>query len=561
MSQCGVRTRSSAAAWVVLVAVLVGVLYPALAMNRVVAPEASLRGQAPWRSQWGPFPSPAEEQVRAATEMGTRLSLLERDLVGLAVWNPWVGGGRPGWLASAREGGRAAAAARGPAGTPGHGWTGLLALQVTAAFLSCFWMLRRLELEPWPAAIGAMCYALAGPVASHWLDWQGSALALGPLAIAVAAGVRRGLAPDLARWALVLAVLGAVRAAGRPVRGPRRGSRGPAGRGRAIALEHWSRCCSAASWRPRSWSPRGWLLVVGREPGAPVASPPRPSHGFPAWRGWCCHLIGSTRPLRRRPSAPRTGEGSSALGRSSWQPSATCGRFTPQAPRVRARPEAGDLGWGPARGPCRVAGAGRLAERGRPLAPTVRRSSPSPSPHWRPWRPKAAAWARRAGPFPVALAVAGLLLWSLLPVAARHVPYATRRRGRPAGSASAGQLARPTGASWGCSAACHRTSGAAAGLPDVRGQLLRRGAAVRRGSWGPGSGTISVSRALAPSSAVLGLPDARGAAAGTSGFRRGLLASRDRRHHRHQAPSRHAPLHLESPRRRVPPRPARLAAS
>ncbi|MCU0292456.1 MAG: hypothetical protein MUF10_10800 [Thermoanaerobaculaceae bacterium] len=489
------RTRSSPAAWVILTTVLVGVLYPALVLHRVVAPEASLRGQAPWRAQWGPFPSPPPEQVRAATELGTRLSLLERDLVGLAVWNPWVGGGRPGWLASAREGGAPLPLLAVLLARPGHAWTGLIALQVTASFLSCLWMLRRFHLEPWPAAIGAMCYALSGPVASHWLDWQGSALALGPLAVAVAAGAaRRGLAHSLARWALVLAVLGlcgpsvapfvALAAAVAVLRGD---GRAPASRA-LVALLLGGTVAGAVL------APRAWLLAVGREPGAPVLS----GSTEPRLAGLARVVLP---PPQLDPAAPpaaqRAADGRGFVGLGALALAAIGLLAGPVRPRAiwggallvalgaSLAPDAWLRGVGLAQRPLGIValaaatltafGVGRLL---RGL------DEPSRS--------------------PVALALAGLLLWSLLPVAARHIPYATPSEAAlpaplpPASSPADGRIVGLLGC-------LPPDVGAAAGLPDVRASFFdgepRYAALLGAGS----GGTISVTRALAPSAALLGI--------------------------------------------------------
>lgn len=495
MSQCGVRTRSSPAAWVILTAVLVGVLYPALVLHRVVAPEVSLRGQAPWRAQWGPFPSPPPEQVRAATELGTRLSLLERDLLGLAVWNPWVGGGRPGWLASAREGGAPLPVLAVLLARPGHGWTGLIAFQVTAAFLSCLWMLRRFQLEPWPAAIGAMCYALAGPVASHWLDWQGSALALGPLAVAVAAGAtRRGLARSLARWALVLTVLGLCGPSVAPFVALAGAVAILQGGGRTPVSRELVALLLGGVVAVATLAPRAWLLAVGREPGAPVLSGSTEPH-----------LAGLARvvlpPPQLDPAAPpaaqRAADGRGFVGvgvlllaaigllAGPARPRAIWGGALLVALGASLAPDAWLRGVGLAHRPLGIVAlaAATLAAFG---VGRLLRGLDEPS---------------RS---PVALALAGLLLWSLLPVAARHIPYATPSEAAlpvplpPAGSPGDGRIVGLLGC-------LPPDVGAAAGFPDVRASFFDgepRYAALL--GAGP-AGTISVSRALAPSSALLGI--------------------------------------------------------
>jgi hypothetical protein len=193
----------------VVAALLVTLFYPALFLGYRVAPEASLKGEAPWRAQLGPYPNPSAVAVEAATHLGPRLATIAREGLHSALWDPWIGGGRPGWLASPAEG-------RVPlpllvALTARHGWTwtALAALQVLLTFASAWLAIGALGFgRAWPAAIGATMYALSGPVAGHWLDWQGSALALGPLALVPAAS--RGSRPasrQVAAWGGVLLLL------------------------------------------------------------------------------------------------------------------------------------------------------------------------------------------------------------------------------------------------------------------------------------------------------------------------------------------------------------------
>ncbi len=88
-----------------LLVILVLTFYPALMLGRRVAPEASLRSVPPWRHEWGPSPDPPPRVLAAATQLGPRLAVIARDGDTPALWDPWIGGGRPGWLSSAREGG------------------------------------------------------------------------------------------------------------------------------------------------------------------------------------------------------------------------------------------------------------------------------------------------------------------------------------------------------------------------------------------------------------------------------------------------------------------------
>jgi hypothetical protein len=91
----------------------------------------------------------------------------------------------------------------------GWTWTALLALEVALAFASAWWVLSLLGTAAWPAAVGATAYALSGPVAGCWLGWQGSALALGPLALVPALAPPRRPRHVAAAWIAVLLLLAA----------------------------------------------------------------------------------------------------------------------------------------------------------------------------------------------------------------------------------------------------------------------------------------------------------------------------------------------------------------
>lgn len=192
----------------VLLGLLVCMLYPALVLRCPLAPEAGLKGEAPWRTLLGPFPRPSDRVVGAATRLGPRLAMMQREGLDVAVWNPLVGGGRVGFLASAEEGGAPLALLAALASRSGWAWTALLALQLAAAFASAWWVLRLVGVSPWGAAAGALVFSLSGAVAVHWLDWRGSGLALGPLALVPALRRARGLASSVAQWAAVLFLVG-----------------------------------------------------------------------------------------------------------------------------------------------------------------------------------------------------------------------------------------------------------------------------------------------------------------------------------------------------------------
>jgi hypothetical protein len=265
------RSSGTNTSLVVVIALLLTLLYPALFMDCRLSPEASLKGEPPWRLQWGPYPNPSPLALEAATALGPRLATIARDGLSVAVWNPWIGGGRPGWLSSPAEGGAPLPLAAGLLARQGWAWTALLALEVALAFASAWWVIKLLGVGAWPAAVGATAYALSGPVVAHWLDWQGSALALGPLAllpVLAPPGLARRRA---AAWAAVLLVLAASGAPAVPFVAL------------AFALAILSRPLLGT---PTRWGaplaasaivllvalPALWLAQNGGEPGAPTPS-------------------------------------------------------------------------------------------------------------------------------------------------------------------------------------------------------------------------------------------------------------------------------------------------
>ena len=253
----------------VVIALLLTLLYPALFLGNRLAPEASLKSEPPWRVQWGPYPNPSPLAVEAATRLGPRLASIARDGLSVALWNPWIGGGRTGWLASPAEGGAPLPLLAGLLARQGWAWTALVTLEVALAFLTAWWAFVLLGTGAWPAAVGATAYALSGPVAGHWLGWQGSALALGPLALIPVLAPPRLARHRAAAWAAVLVLLAACGAPAAPFIAL------------AVALVVFSRPLLD---RPPRWGallagaavvlalvvPALWLEHNGGEPGAPA---------------------------------------------------------------------------------------------------------------------------------------------------------------------------------------------------------------------------------------------------------------------------------------------------
>lgn len=181
--------------------------YPALFQGRRIAPEASLRAFPPWRAQSGPVQSPSPLAVAAALGFGARLQMIANHGDRTALWNPWVGGGRAGWLAGPDEGGTPLALLAAALARRGNVWTALVALTMGVSFAGAFWLARRLGADAVPAAAGGIAYALSGAAATAWLGPDGSAVALGPAAIAVVHGPPASFLRHLGRWAAAAALL------------------------------------------------------------------------------------------------------------------------------------------------------------------------------------------------------------------------------------------------------------------------------------------------------------------------------------------------------------------
>ena len=191
-----------------MLVLLIVVLYPALALNARIAPADSLRTAAPWREQWGPYPSPSPLAFAAATRLGPRLHLMRSEGLAAALWNPWIGGGRTGWLSSPVEGGAPLPVAAVMLSRPGWEWTALVAFEVALAALGAWWVAWRSGVGAAAASMASVAYALSGAASVHWLDWQGSAFALTPWLLWPALAPADTTARRTAQWALVAATTG-----------------------------------------------------------------------------------------------------------------------------------------------------------------------------------------------------------------------------------------------------------------------------------------------------------------------------------------------------------------
>jgi hypothetical protein len=283
-----VRSGAATVPLLALSGLLLASLYPALVLDARLAPEASLKSVAPWRQQSGPYPQQPPLALEAATHLGPRLAAIARDRFAVSLWDPWIGGGRPGWLAAPEEGGAPLALIAGLLARPGWAWTGLVALEIAVGFLVVWWFARRLGMGPWSASVAGLAYTLSGAAVVHWLDWQGSAIALGPLAFLAAASSYRGRTRTAAAWGATLVLL---LLAGRPALPFVAGAACLAALSRPVLERRnvrWAGVALGLLLAVAAILPARWLQSAGAEPGA---APQEASDPGPPPSGWRAFII------------------------------------------------------------------------------------------------------------------------------------------------------------------------------------------------------------------------------------------------------------------------------
>lgn len=186
-------------------------LFPVLVAGRVVSPLDTVANEPPWRGVRPPVQVANPELGEAATAVLARALLARRTGLATAVWNPYVACGSPGWLAWG-------SGVLSPFVLP---WlwvvdeARLLDLVVLGKLLAAFWftfaLLARRGAGERAAAIGALAYALAAPVAGRWLWPESAGAALLP---ALLLAVDRACEPPWPRHVAVVAAVAALLAAG-----------------------------------------------------------------------------------------------------------------------------------------------------------------------------------------------------------------------------------------------------------------------------------------------------------------------------------------------------------
>ncbi len=177
-----------------LLVVILVLFYPAFFLGQVLAPQAALWSYPPWSELGGPNPSLHQPTNRLAFSLAPRLALIQREGAAVALWNPFIGGGRIGWVGMAADGyGPFSVLAAFFARDVQH-FQALALCVVILSFAGMFRLARR-YLACWPAVVSALVYTLSGPVVSAWLDVPGTAAVVVPWLLVFTL--------DLPRWGAV----------------------------------------------------------------------------------------------------------------------------------------------------------------------------------------------------------------------------------------------------------------------------------------------------------------------------------------------------------------------
>uniref|UniRef100_A0A7C2NAN1 Uncharacterized protein n=1 Tax=Thermoanaerobaculum aquaticum TaxID=1312852 RepID=A0A7C2NAN1_9BACT len=187
-----------------LVVVLV-LFYPAFFLGQVLAPQAALWSYPPWSELGGPNPSLHQPTNRLAFSLAPRLALIQREGAAVALWNPYIGGGRIGWLGMAADGyGPFSVLAALFARDVQH-FQALALCVVIFSFAGMFHLARR-YLAPCPAVVSALVYTLSGPVVSAWLDVPGTVAVVVPWLLVSGSGGRVLCSPSVGQRRVRFAV-------------------------------------------------------------------------------------------------------------------------------------------------------------------------------------------------------------------------------------------------------------------------------------------------------------------------------------------------------------------
>ncbi len=162
-------------------AALVVVFFPVLFFGRVISPMDVIQNRPPWDAYHHPVEVSNAGLVDPATAYLPLMETARRDGTGTALFNPYLSCGTAGTLAWNCGLLTPAVAPFLPWLDPARFATAMVLVKLLLALGGTWLLLRRLGLGETPAAVGAVSFALAAPVAALWLWPAGATWAALPL--------------------------------------------------------------------------------------------------------------------------------------------------------------------------------------------------------------------------------------------------------------------------------------------------------------------------------------------------------------------------------------------
>jgi hypothetical protein len=159
---------------------LVTVFAPTLLTGRVVSVNDTVLDEVPWRTVHPSVEVMNPELKAPATTFVSQIALLRRNGLEAAVWNPYVASGQPG-LAAWSNGLRSPTVLPAVALPEAHLLNGILLAKLTLAFVGMLLLLRGRNLDTDACAVGAVAFALSGPLIAQWLSPSSSTAVALPL--------------------------------------------------------------------------------------------------------------------------------------------------------------------------------------------------------------------------------------------------------------------------------------------------------------------------------------------------------------------------------------------
>ena len=146
---------------------------PSLFSGRVVSVNDAVLDEVPWRHVHPAVEVVNPELKDPATTFVSRAALLRDEGLAVALWNPYVAAGQIG-LAAWSYGLLSPTVFPAIFLPEARFLNGVLLIKLVLAFVGMFLLLRERRLQQDAAAVGAVVFALSGPVATQWLWSSGS---------------------------------------------------------------------------------------------------------------------------------------------------------------------------------------------------------------------------------------------------------------------------------------------------------------------------------------------------------------------------------------------------